>query len=184
MNKIDFKSIKNSLNFNYRMMPSKYKIIYTAIILLFITINDKMLDEIDKKILEILQKNARTPYTQIAKEVGLSEGAVRKRIEALEKKGIIKRYVAVIDPRKIGYNSITLLGLDAEPTKLLEIANEISKLKEAKNVYLTTGDHMIMAEIWAKDGKELSNILANKIAKIEGVKRICPAIILEKIKEE
>jgi len=41
---------------------------------------------------------------------------------------------------------------------------------------------MIMAEIWAKDGKELSDILANKIAKIDGVKRICPAIILEKIK--
>jgi len=143
-----------------------------------------MIDKIDERILEILQKNARTPYTQIAKEVGLSEGAIRKRIEALEKKGVIKKYVAIIDPKKIGYNSITLLGIDTEPTKLLEIANEISKLKEAKNVYLSTGDHMIMAEIWAKDGKELSNILANKIAKIEGVKRICPAIIQEKIKEE
>ncbi len=143
-----------------------------------------MLDEIDKKIIEILQKNARTPYTQIAKDVGLSEGAIRKRIEALEKKGIIKRYVAVIDPRKMGYNSITLLGLDAEPTKLLDIANEIANIEEARNVYLTTGDHMIMAEIWAKDGKELSDILANKVGKIEGVKRICPAIILEKIKEE
>ncbi|HHF56687.1 MAG TPA: Lrp/AsnC family transcriptional regulator [Thermoplasmatales archaeon] len=142
-----------------------------------------MLDEIDKKILEILQKNARTPYTQIAKDVGLSEGAIRKRIESLEKRGIIKRYVAIIDPRKIGYNSITLLGLDAEPTKLLEIANEIAGIEEARNVYLTTGDHMIMAEIWARDGKELSEILANKVSKIEGIKRICPAIVLEKIKE-
>ncbi|KAA0009450.1 MAG: Lrp/AsnC family transcriptional regulator [Thermoplasmata archaeon] len=141
-----------------------------------------MLDEIDKKILEILQKNARTPYTQIAKEIGLSEGAIRKRVESLEKKGVIKKYIAIIDPRKIGYNSITLLGLDAEPTKLFDIANEIAKIEEAKNVYLSTGDHMIMAEIWAKDGKELSDILANKIAKIDGVKRICPAIILEKIK--
>ena len=141
-----------------------------------------MLDEIDKKIIEILQKNARTPYTQIAKEIGLSEGAIRKRIEALERNGVIKNYIAIIDPKKLGYNSITLLGLDAEPTKLLDVANEISKFKEVKNVYLTTGDHMIMTEIWAKDGKELSTILANKIAKIEGVKRICPAIILEKIK--
>ena len=142
-----------------------------------------MVDKIDEKIIEMLQKNARIPYTQIAKEVGLSEGAIRKRIDALEKKGIIKKYIAVIDPKKIGYNSITLLGLDAEPTKLLEVANEVAKIEEAKNVYLSTGDHMIMAEIWAKDGKELSDILANKIAKIEGIKRICPAIILEKIKE-
>jgi len=143
-----------------------------------------MIDEIDKKILEILQKNARMPYTQIAKKIGLSEGAIRKRIDALEKKGIIRKYVAVVDPRKIGYNSITLLGLDTEPTKLLDVANEVAKIEEAKNVYISAGDHMIMAEIWAKDGKELSEILANKIAKIEGVKKICPAIILEKIKEE
>ncbi len=142
-----------------------------------------MIDEIDKKILEILQKNARMPYTQIAKKIGLSEGAIRKRIDALEKKGIIRKYVAVVDPRKIGYNSITLLGLDTEPTKLLDVANEVAKIEEAKNVYISAGDHMIMAEIWAKDGKELSEILANKIAKIEGVKKICPAIILEKIKE-
>lgn len=142
-----------------------------------------MIDEIDKKIISILQQNARTPFTKIAEEVGLSEGAVRKRIDNLEKEGIIKKYIAVVNPKKLGYNNITLLGLDAEPTKLLDIANEIARIKEAKNVYLSTGDHMIMAEIWAKDGKELSEILAQKIGKIEGVKRLCPAIILEKIKE-
>lgn len=141
-----------------------------------------MIDDIDVKIIELLQKNARIPYTEIAKEVGLSEGAIRKRVDALEKKGIIKKYVAVIDPRKVGYNSITILGLDAEPTKLLSVANKVAKIKEARNVYISTGDHMIMAEIWARDGRELSEILANKIGKIEGVKRICPAIILEKIK--
>ncbi|HEC82684.1 MAG TPA: Lrp/AsnC family transcriptional regulator [Thermoplasmatales archaeon] len=142
-----------------------------------------MIDEIDKKIIEMLQQNARTPFTRIAEEIGLSEGAVRKRIDNLERDGVIKKYIAVINPKKLGYNSITLLGLDAEPTKLLDIANEIAKIKEAKNVYLSTGDHMIMAEIWAKDGKELSEILAQKIGKIDGVKRLCPAIILEKVKE-
>lgn len=143
-----------------------------------------MIDEKDRKILEILRKNARTPYTQIAKEIELSEGAVRKRVDALEKKGIIKKYVAIIDPKKIGYDSITILGLDVEPTALLHVADEVAKIKDAKNVYISTGDHMIMAEIWARDGKELSEILANKIGKIEGIKRICPAIILEKVKEE
>lgn len=143
-----------------------------------------MIDEKDRKILEILRKNARTPYTQIAKKIELSEGAVRKRVDALEKKGIIKKYVAIINPKKIGYDSITILGLDVEPTTLLHVADEVAKIKEAKNVYISTGDHMIMAEIWARNGKELSEILANKIGKIEGIKRICPAIILEKVKEE
>lgn len=142
-----------------------------------------MIDEIDKKIIGILQKNARTPYTEIAKKVGLSEGAVRKRVSSLEEKGIIKKYIAIIDPKKLGYENITILGLDVEPTKLLEIANEIAKIEEAKRVYISTGDHMIMAEIWAKDGKELSEILTKKIGKLTGIKRICPAIILENIKD-
>ncbi|MBC7128586.1 MAG: Lrp/AsnC family transcriptional regulator [Thermoplasmatales archaeon] len=141
-----------------------------------------MLDEKDKKIIEILEKNARTPYTKIAKELGLSEGAIRKRVDNLEKNGIIKKYVAVVDPKKIGYNSIALLGVDVEPTKLLEVANEISKIDEAKNVSISTGDHMIMAEIWARDGRRLSELLT-RIGKIDGIKRLCPAIILEKVKE-
>lgn len=140
-----------------------------------------MIDEIDSKILDILSKNARTQYTQIAKEVGLSEGAIRKRIATMENNGIIKKYVAVIEPKKVGYNSITLLGIDVEPTMLLEISKKVAKLNDAKHVYISTGDHMIMAEIWARNGNDLSRILS-KIGKIEGVKRLCPAIILEEIK--
>jgi len=140
-----------------------------------------MIDEIDKKILEILTKNARTPYTQIAKEVGLSEGAIRKRVASMEEKGLIKKYVAIIDLKKLGYNSITLLGMDVEPTMLLEISKKVAEIEEAKHVFISTGDHMIMAEIWAKDGNDLSRILS-KIGKIKGVKKLCPAIILEEIK--
>ena len=143
-----------------------------------------MIDEKNARIIEILRANARTPCTQIARDITLSEGAVRKRISALEKRGIIKKYVAVVDPKKMGYGSITILGLDVEPTALLNVANEVAKIAEAHVVYTSTGDHMIMAEIWARDGKELSEILANKIGAIEGIKRMCPAIILEKVKEE
>jgi len=140
-----------------------------------------MIDEIDKKILEILTRNARTPYTQIAKKVGLSEGAVRKRVASMEEKGLIKKYVAIIDLKKLGYNSITLLGMDVEPTMLLEISKKVAEIEEAKHVFISTGDHMIMAEVWAKDGNDLSRILS-KIGKIKGVKKLCPAIILEEIK--
>ena len=51
-----------------------------------------------------------------------------------------------------------------------------------RKVYLTSGDHMIMTEVWAKDGEDLSDIISNKIGKIEGVTKVCPAIILEKLK--
>lgn len=142
-----------------------------------------MNDETDSKILRALEKNARISYTQIARNLGLSEGAIRKRISMLEAKGIIKKYVVIVDPRKIGYQSITILGIDTEPSKLLDVAHQMSELDETKNVSISTGDHMIIAEIWAHDGRELSEILAKKIAVIDGVQKMCPAIILEKIKE-
>ena len=142
-----------------------------------------MNDDTDNEILRALEKNARISYTQIGRNLGLSEGAIRKRISTLEAKGIIKKYVAVVDPRKIGYQNITILGIDTEPTKLLDVAHKVAGLEETKNVSISAGDHMIMVEIWAHDGKELSEILANKIATIDGIKKICPAIILEKIKE-
>lgn len=143
-----------------------------------------MVDEIDVKILEMLQENARYPFTKIAEKVGLSEGAVRKRVEALEREGIIRKYTISIDPKKLGYNTITILGLDAEPTKLLDVAKKLSMLKEVRSVYLSAGDHMIMAEIWARDGEHLSMIIAEDLSKIDGVKRLCPAILLEEIKEK
>ncbi|KAA0004776.1 MAG: Lrp/AsnC family transcriptional regulator [Thermoplasmata archaeon] len=142
-----------------------------------------MIDQKDKRIIEILQKNARIPNTEIAKMLGISESTVRKRINDLESKGVIKKYTAIVDPSKIGYNTVTILGVDVDPTKFLDVAKELAKLPETKYVATSTGDHMIMAEIWTKDGQTLAELISNRIGKIEGVKRICPAIILEKIKE-
>jgi len=142
-----------------------------------------MIDQKDKRIIEILQKNARIPNTEIAKMLGISESTVRKRISDLESKGVIKKYTVIVDPSKIGYNTVTILGVDVDPTKFLDVAKELAKLPETKYVATSTGDHMIMAEIWTKDGQTLAELISNRIGKIGGVKRICPAIILEKIKE-
>jgi len=72
---------------------------------------------------------------------------------------------------------------DKEKQEIFRIAgsDKEAKINEAKHVFISTGDHMIMVEIWAKDGNDLSRILS-KIGKIEGVKKLCPAIILEEIK--
>ena len=141
------------------------------------------MDEKNKKIIEILQQDARTPYTEIAKRLKISESTVRKRISAMEKAGIIKKYSAIVDPAKMGYKTVTILGLDVEPSKFLEAAQKMATFPEAKYVATSTGDHMIMAEIWTKDGKELTDLITKRIGKIEGIKKICPAIILEKLKE-
>ncbi|NJE60739.1 HTH-type transcriptional regulator LrpA [Thermococcus sp. 21S7] len=141
-----------------------------------------MLDERDRIIIEMLTKDARTPFTEIAKVLGISETAVRKRVKALEEAGVIRQYTVVVDPSKLGYNLVSLTGVDTLPEKIFDVASKLKEFDFVRSVYLTSGDHMIMTEVWAKDGEDLSDIISNKIGKIEGVTKVCPAIILEKLK--
>jgi len=141
-----------------------------------------MLDERDRIIIEMLTKDARTPFTEIAKVLGISETAVRKRVKALEEAGVIRQYTVVVEPSKLGYNLVSLTGVDTLPEKIFEVANKLKEFEFVRSVYLTSGDHMIMAEVWAKDGEDLSDIISNKIGSIDGVTKVCPAIILEKLK--
>ncbi len=101
---------------------------------------------------------------------------------ALKEKGVIKKFTVIIEPSKVGLNTVAIVGVDVEPPKLLEVAQKLCGIPETRYVATSTGDHMIMTEIWARDGIELSKIISEKIGKIEGVSKICPAIILEKLK--
>ncbi len=138
------------------------------------------MDEKDLKIIEILTKNARIAKVKIAEELGITETAVRKRITRLEREGIILGYRAVINYKVSGL-SASLTGLDVEPEKLWEVVNELRRFDEVKAMWLTTGDHTLMLEIVARSVDELSKV-HDRISKIDGVKRICPAIILDVLK--
>ncbi len=140
------------------------------------------MDDKDWTIINTLTKDARTPLTKIAKKLGITEAAVRKRLKNLEERGVIKGYTTIINPSMLGYHSVSLTGIDTEPDKFLDVAKKVMEFDFAKNVYITSGDHMLMVEIWAKDGDELTRIISEVIGKIDGVKRVCPAIVLEKMK--
>lgn len=140
-----------------------------------------MLDEKDKKIVEILLNNGRATFTEMAKKIGITEAAIRKRVKRLEDIGVIKKYTAIVDNKLLGYSILGLVGVDAESDKLLRIASTISENDWAKKVWITTGDHMIMIEVWARDNREFMSII-EKIGKLDGVSKVCPAIVLETIK--
>ena len=141
------------------------------------------LDEKDMKILKILAKNARIPYSEIARIVELSDVAVIKRVRRLEQSGIIKGYTLIIDPKKLGFNSISITGIDVEPEHLFDVINELKSMDNVKYIALTTGDHSIIITVWARSGEEMA-MIHDRISKIPGVKRVCPAIILDVFKDE
>ena len=139
-------------------------------------------DALDVKILKLLEKDGRISFTEISKKLKLNESTIRKRVLRLQERRVIKKFSVDLDPSKIGLNTVAIVGVDVEPVKLIEAAQKICEILETRYVATSTGDHMIMTEIWAKDGRELTELISNRIGKIEGVKKICPAIILEKLK--
>ena len=141
-----------------------------------------MVDALDLKILGLLEADGSLSYTELARKLRLNESTIRKRILSMKNRGVIKKFSVVLDPAKIGFNTVAVVGIDAAPDKLLEIAHELVKMPETRYVATSTGDHMIMTEIWARDGAEISHILSKRIGIIEGVKKVCPAIVLEKMK--
>jgi len=142
----------------------------------------RTVDQLDLEILRLLEDDGSLPFTEIARKLGLNESTVRKRVMSLRERGVIKKFTVVIDPAKIGYNTVAMVGIDADPPKLLEVAQKLCEIRETRYVATSTGDHMIMAEIWAEDSKELSRVLSERVGTIEGVKKVCPAIILERLK--
>lgn len=137
------------------------------------------IDEIDIKILKILEKNSRVKNTKIAEFLGITEAAVRKRIEKLKKMGIIKRFTIDIDYSILDYK-IVIVGLDVEKNRIFDVIKNIPKIENIKSIFISVGDHDILLEFIYKDQKELEKFI-EFLKNIDGVKDVCPAILIERI---
>lgn len=139
------------------------------------------INDTDKKILKILQKNARATFTEIAKQLNLSEAAVRKRIKKLEEEGIIKCYLTNLNYSSIG-KIASILGIDTTSEDYVNVISQLKELKRKNNniieLYTSTGDHMIMMKVVFDNQEELKKFI-QEIEKIKGVTKICPSIIVE-----
>lgn len=139
-------------------------------------------DQRDTEILDILKDNARTPFTEIAKQLKLSESTIRKRVYALEEKGIIKKYTIEIDPKLIDYEIVANIKLDVDANMIQRVLEELKPHPDVRNVKLTTGEYLITFDYWAKNSVFLNSFISNWLGKIEGIKKIVPEIIIEQLK--
>ena len=139
------------------------------------------MDKLDLNIIQILSKNSRTPFMQIARKLKVSESTIRKRVSNLEKKEVIKKYSLVVDANKIGFENTALIGIDVLPEKYLDVAKKLKEFDEVKFAASTTGDHMFMLEVLTKNDDDLRYV-SEKLKNVDGVTRICPAIIKNTLK--
>jgi Lrp/AsnC family transcriptional regulator for asnA, asnC and gidA len=141
------------------------------------------LTEIDLRILEILQDNARKSFSALSREIGIAESTVRYRIEKLRESGVITRFIALLDPRKIGYE-ITAIGLiKVDADQLSEASKVLAGFHEARHVFRSTGQYDLVAVIHAKNITGL-NSLIEKIKTVPGVREAVVEVATSLVKVE
>jgi len=128
------------------------------------------MDDLDRKIIELLQINGRASNARIARDVGVSEGTVRRRLRRLVQDEII-RVVAVPDPEKMGLSTVALIGIQADPDKLDDVAERLAALPETQYVSLTTGSFDLFIWVALLSSEELGNFLRHRVGVITGVRR-------------
>jgi Lrp/AsnC family transcriptional regulator, regulator for asnA, asnC and gidA len=125
------------------------------------------LDRVDKAIIEQLQQDGRRPYTHIAREVGLSEAAVRQRVQRLIDDDVMQ-IVAVTDPFKIGFGRQAMIGVRVDGD-IMTAADALASLDEVEYVVITAGSLDLLVEVVVEDDDRLLSLLNDKIRRIEGV---------------
>lgn len=138
----------------------------------------KSIDQIDSKIICLLQKDGRISNTEIAKILKISEATVRLRIKKLIDEDIIQ-IVAVSNPLKLGFEITGDLYIHAEMKKIDAVVKELKQFKELWYIILTTGKTNINAEFIVQSIKDLNDLVYNKLSKIDGIKKIDISIITQ-----
>lgn len=127
------------------------------------------LDDVSKAIIEQLQQDGRRPYAAIGKAVGLSEAAVRQRVQRLIDAGVMQ-IVAVTNPLQVGFARAAMIGICVDGD-IEAVANEIERIPEVDYLVVSAGNFDLMAEVVAEDDDHLLEILNKGIRSIKGVRR-------------
>ena len=139
------------------------------------------LDTIDRKIVGLLQRDGRRAYGAIAEEIGLSEAAVRRRVQRMRDAGIMQ-IVAITDPLQLGYGREALIGIRVHGDVRL-VADKIAAIDEANYVVMTAGSFDIIAEVIAEDDNNLVHLLNDSIRSIPGVTEVETFVYLKLAKQ-
>ncbi len=137
-----------------------------------------MLDDIDRSIISHLQFNGRAPYTKIAEELNLTEGAVRRRVKKLIEAGVMQ-IVAIVEPHELGWNETGMIGINVQAHRIEEVADAVSKLPEVSYLVQAAGEFDLFAEVFCKDREHFVSFLNEKLQQIPGVERTQSFLILK-----
>ncbi len=128
------------------------------------------LDEVDRKILDIITQNARIPFKDVAIEVGVSRAAVHQRVNRMIDLEVIIGSGYHINPKKVEFRTCTYIGIFLEKGGLFsEVVEQLKQISEIVECHYTTGQYAIFIKVYARDNEHLKTILSGRIQKIKGI---------------
>jgi Lrp/AsnC family transcriptional regulator, leucine-responsive regulatory protein len=143
-----------------------------------------MINYLDRKILTILQRNARTSNAEIARQVGLAPSAVFERIRKLEERGVLQRYTARIEPHEVGLGLVafTFVRSNDRPGGI-QTAEKLAEIPEVLEVHHVAGEDCFLVKVRAADTESLGRLLRERLGKIGTITSTRTTIVLETVKE-
>lgn len=136
------------------------------------------LDELDRQIVAILQADGRRSYASIAKQVGVSEGTARFRVQRLVDSSLLQ-IVGIADPLRLGFGTMAMVGIRVSPGFVQQVCSELVDIPETSYVVMATGRFDIFAELVCRDLSSFTRILTERISTIGGVVAAESFVLLE-----
>jgi Lrp/AsnC family transcriptional regulator for asnA, asnC and gidA len=139
-------------------------------------------DPVDRRIVAALQRDGRRPFTSIARDLGISEAAVRQRVARLQGAGVMQ-VVAVADPMTLGFKTMAMVGISVDGRARKQVAEAVGRLPEVSYLVLTAGSFDMLAEVVCEDNDHLLRLLSEDLAGIDGVRQTQTFMYLRLLKE-
>ena len=140
------------------------------------------LDQVDQQILDLLIENSRVSLIEISEKVGLSRVAVKNRIDALERSGIIEQYTVILNPEKVGRNVSVFFDLQVAPSHLSEVTDALVAEDAVTDVYLMTGASKLHVHAVLEMNQDLEHFVLEKLYPLPGIEHISSDLIVSRIK--
>jgi Lrp/AsnC family leucine-responsive transcriptional regulator len=143
------------------------------------------LDSKDRRILELVQRDAKLPQAEIAKRVGLSTAAVNERLRKLENAGVIRGYAALLEPQAVGAALTAFVEVFIEhPRHESGFIEQIVRLDEVQECHYVTGEFSLLLKVRVRDMGSLQELLLHRLNTLEGVRQTRTVMVLSTLKED
>jgi Lrp/AsnC family transcriptional regulator for asnA, asnC and gidA len=141
----------------------------------------RQLDKTDRAIVARLQYDGRKPYTDIAAEVGISEGSVRRRVKLLLESDVLQ-IVGIVEPQLLEWNAAGMVGVTVNPGQIDAVARQIARFPEVSYLFMASGGFDLFVEVYCRDREHFVSFLSDQLQQVPGIERTETFMILKMYK--